>query len=207
MGKSISAETDNKLLVPLLSTHTLDQLPSRIQRFILRLMRFHFKEIKHASGKKIHIADALSRLQIRNQTAKSTTDDHEMRAHIVSLVSSPPASDARLQQTMKEDPVFKQIKVYCYEGWPDKHSLNDATKPYWSSWDELSVVQNILLKASRIVSPSYMRLEILDKCADWELTKLIDIKRQEYTNDRDKVSHCQSFHLRLALEQGSKETL
>ena len=33
---------------------------------------------------------------------------------------------------------------------------------------------------------------------DWELTKLIDIKRQEYANNRDEVSHCQRFHLRLA---------
>jgi len=36
-------------------------------------------------------------------------------------------------------------------------------KPYWSSRGELSVVQNIPLKASRIVIPSSMRLEILNK--------------------------------------------
>ena len=36
----------------------------------------------------------------------------------------------------------------------------------------------------------------LYNCTDWELTKLIDIK---YANNRDKVSHCQRFHLRLAL--------
>ena len=45
------------------------------------------------------------------------------------------------------------------------------------------------------------------RCTDWELTKLIDIKRQEYANNRDKVSHCQRFHLRLALDHGSTETL
>ena len=44
-------------------------------------------------------------------------------------------------------------------------------------------------------------------CTDWELTKLIDIKRQEYANNRVKVSHCQRFHLRLALDHGSTETL
>ena len=44
-------------------------------------------------------------------------------------------------------------------------------------------------------------------CTDWELKKLIDIKRQEYANNRDKVSHCQRFHLRLALDHGSTETL
>ena len=36
------------------------------------------------------------------------------------------------------------------------------------------------------------------KTAFWELTKLIDIKRQEYAYNRGEVSHCQRFHLRLA---------
>ena len=42
-------------------------------------------------------------------------------------------------------------------------AFNDAMKPYWSSRVERSVVPNILLKASRIIIPSSMRLEILDK--------------------------------------------
>ena len=115
---------------------------------------------------RMYIADVLSRLQIRSQTVKSTIADDEMHAQIESVISSLPASGARLQQIVEaqeEDPVFRQIKVYCCEGRPDKYSLNDAMKPYWSSRDELSVVQNILLKASRIVIPSSLRLEILDK--------------------------------------------
>ena len=129
-------------------------------------MRFHFKEIKHVPGNKVYIVDALSRLQTRSQTVKSAIDDDEMQAHIGSVISSMPASDARLQQIMKtqeDDPVCRQIKVHCCEGWPDKYSLKDAMKLYWSSRGELSVVQNILLKASRIVISSSMRLEILDK--------------------------------------------
>ena len=51
-GKSICVEMDHKPLVPLLSTHSLDQLPPRIQRFRMRLMRFHLKEISHVPGKK-----------------------------------------------------------------------------------------------------------------------------------------------------------
>lgn len=48
---SISVDTDHKLLVPPLRTHTLDQLLPRTQRFRMRLMGFHFQEIKHVSGK------------------------------------------------------------------------------------------------------------------------------------------------------------
>ena len=139
MGKSISVETYHKPLVPLLTTHTLDELPPRIQRFSMRLMRFHFKEIKYVPGKRMYIADALSRLQARSQTI----DDDKIHAHIASVISSLPASEARLPQIMKaqeEDPVYRQIKVYYCEGWPDKYSLNDVMKPYWSNRGELSVV-------------------------------------------------------------------
>ena len=165
-GKSIYVETDHKPLVPLLSTHSLDQLPPRIQRFRMRLMRFHFKEISHVPGKKMYIADALSRLQTQHADPQPTIADDDMTAHIASVITGFPASDTRLQQIIEaqeEDPVCRQIKAYCSEGWPDKHSVNDAMKPYWSTRGELTVVQNILLKGTRIVIPSSMRLEILDK--------------------------------------------
>ena len=55
------------------------------------------------------------------------------------------------------------MKTYCSEGWHDKHSVTDAVKAYWLSRGELTVAQNILLKGTRIVIPSSMRLEILDK--------------------------------------------
>ena len=61
VGESIFAE-GNEPFVALPSGHTLDQLPPRIQRFRMRPMRFHFKEIKHVPGKKMYIADTLSRL-------------------------------------------------------------------------------------------------------------------------------------------------
>ena len=66
-------------------------------------------------------------------------------------------------EAQEEDPVCRQMKTYCSEGWPDKHSLNDAMKSYWSTRGELTVLQNILLKGTRIAIPSSMRLEILDK--------------------------------------------
>ena len=49
-------------------------------------------------------------LQIRSQTVKSTTDNDKMHAHIGSVISSLPASDAQLQQIMEaqeEDPVCR----------------------------------------------------------------------------------------------------
>ena len=46
-----------------------------------------------------------------------------------------------------------------------------------------------------------------NNCTDWELTKLIDIKRQEYANNRDEVSHCQRFHLTGFRSRINKDSL
>ena len=114
----------------------------------------------------MYIADALSRLQTQHADPQPTIADDEMTAHVASVITGPPAPDTRLQQIIEaqeEDHVCRQIKTYCSEGWPDKHSVNDAMIPYWSTRGELTVVQNILLKGTRIVIPSSMRLQILDK--------------------------------------------
>ena len=49
-NKIIQIETDHKPLAPLLSTTHLDDLPPRILRFRLRLMRFDYT-ISHVPGK------------------------------------------------------------------------------------------------------------------------------------------------------------
>ena len=102
----------------------------------MRLMRFHFKEISHVPGKKMSIADALSRIQTQHADPQPTIADDEMTARVASVITGLPASDTRLQQMIEaqeEDPVCRQIKTYCSEGWPDKHSVNDAMKSYWST--------------------------------------------------------------------------
>ena len=166
VGKSIIAETDHKPLVPLLTTCTLDEVPPRVQRLRMRLMRFHFKEVNHVPGKELYIADALSRMQADNPNTQATIPEEEMNIYVDSVLDSLPLSDVKLmeiKEAQDEDPVCKQIKIYCMEGWPDKFHLHDAIKPYWTVRGELSVVHGVLLKASRIVVPSTMKLQVLDK--------------------------------------------
>ena len=59
--------TDHKPLVPLFSTKHLEEMPIRVQRFRLRMMRYDFS-IFHVPGKQLLIADALSRSTLRNPT-------------------------------------------------------------------------------------------------------------------------------------------
>ena len=166
VGKSILAETDHKPLVPLLTTRTLDEVPPRVQRLRMRLMRFHFKAVNHVPGKEMYIADALSRMQSENTNRMATVPEEEMNIYVDSVLDSLPVSDVKLmeiKEAQDEDPVCRLIKSYCLEGWPDKFRLNDALKPYWSARGELTTAHGILLKSTRVVVPSAMKLQVLDK--------------------------------------------
>ena len=55
-----SIETDHKPLIPLFSMKHLEELPVRVQRFRLQMLRFDFN-IFYVPGKKLVIVDALSR--------------------------------------------------------------------------------------------------------------------------------------------------
>ncbi len=53
-----------------------------------------------------------------------------------------------------------QIKTYCKEGWPERTALTGAIRPYYSV---LSVQNGLLMRGNRIIIPSEMRLQMLDK--------------------------------------------
>ena len=60
LGMTFEIETDHKPLVSLLGRKPIDELPLRIQRFRMRLMKFSYR-IFHVPGKNLVIADTLSR--------------------------------------------------------------------------------------------------------------------------------------------------
>ena len=57
IGMKFNTQTDHKPLIPLFSTKLIDELPERIQRFRMRLMRFDFT-IQHVPGKLLYTADS-----------------------------------------------------------------------------------------------------------------------------------------------------
>ena len=129
-------------------------------------MRFHIKELVNVPGKQLYVADTLSRLQPPNQATNATIPEEEMNIYIGSILAGIPISDQRLQQVKEaqdEDEVCHKIKTYCQDGWPDRYQLNDEIKPYWTEWEEMTIVQGILMKSNRIVIPSSLRLRVLDR--------------------------------------------
>ena len=107
MGKSTVAETDHEPLVLLLITCTLDEVPPRVPRLRMQLMRFHFKEVNHVPGKEMYIADALTRMQSENTNRMATVPEEEMNIYVDSVLDSLPVSDMKLMEIKEaqgEDP-------------------------------------------------------------------------------------------------------
>ena len=165
IGTTFHVETDHKPLVPLLSTKDLSDIPPRIQRFKMRLMRFHFS-ISHTSGKALYTADTLSRAPLNIKEESDIDLQLQTQAFVDSVVNGIPASQSRLDQVKSNynsDEVCSSILRYCSEGWPEKSALNETLKPYWAYRGEFSVQDGLLLKGVRLVIPKTMHGEILEK--------------------------------------------
>ena len=164
LGKHITLETEHKPLIPLFSTKHLNDIPIRIQRFRIRLMRYDYN-IVHVPGKELIVADTLSR------APRVSTDggdlEQEVNAYVNLILETLPATERRLQEIktqLETDPVLQQVMSFCRDGWLDYIiQTPGSVQPYWNYRAELTVQDGLLLKNSRIVIPSCMRLEILDK--------------------------------------------
>ena len=163
IGLSFRIQTDHKPLVPLFSSKHLEELPIRVQRFRLRMMRFQFS-ICHVPGKDFTIADTLSRAPAAGPTQADDLFQQEASAFLDVVLKSIPATEQRIKQIREiqlQDPACQQISLYCQSGWPDKHSLPEAVKPYFPVAAELFEADNLLMRGSRIVIPPSLREETL----------------------------------------------
>ena len=165
IGKDITIETDHKPLVPLLGSKALYDMPPRIQRFRMRLMRYSYT-IKHIPGKDLVIADTLSRAPLSGPLTKQDKQlSEDLNLYVSSVIEGLPASEKRLQQIrsyQNEDEVCQQLKEFSQGEWPDKSNLRSALKSYWPERSNITIQQGLLMKDTRIIIPSAMRLEILD---------------------------------------------
>ena len=91
----------------------VEELPSRIQRFRVRLVRFQIKKMIHVAGKQMYTSDTLSRMSAVEQFAENLIDHDEMTLYVANIIEALPISDLRVQQIILEqqsDPVCCKLK-------------------------------------------------------------------------------------------------
>ena len=161
IGREFDIETDHKPLVPLLGEKDVCELPPRIQRYRMRLMRYDFT-ISHVAGRELFTTDALSRAPSNQPSPSYEELEDASSAYIAMIRQSFPASDRRLEEIIThqtEDETCREIRQYARK----KSRLKGLAKLYWPHRGVLSVTDAILLHGSRIVIPASLRSDILDK--------------------------------------------
>ena len=157
--------TDHKPLVPLFGSKNLDELPIRVQRFRLRMMRFKFT-ISHVPGKSLLVADALSRAPCSEAGREDLLLQQETEAYVNIVVQNLPAMEKQLERIrwhQEEDEECKLAAEYCRSGWPSRQSLHGAMKHYYSVASPISVKDGLLMRGNRVVIPAALILEMLDR--------------------------------------------
>ena len=165
IGLKFSIETDHKPLVPLFSTKLLDELPLRVQRFRMRMMRYDFT-ISHVPGKDLTIADALSRAPSSTATSDDQSLQREVDAYVQTAMASLPATEGRLEEIKYEqekDEVCQLLKKYCKIGWPCSNRVPEPVKKFYPVASELSVQKGLLLRNNRLVIPMSLQREVLEQ--------------------------------------------
>ena len=143
IGMHFRVETDHLPLVPLLSTKLLDELPIRIQRFRMRLMRYSFS-IAHVPGKYLYTADALSRAPLRVTIDRGSEEfQREMNFYVNAVLVQLPASHRRLEEIRREvakDDTLAIVSRYVKTGWPDdKRKVHGPVNLCWPERGNLSI--------------------------------------------------------------------
>ena len=159
--------TDHKPLVPLMNSKDLDSVPLRCQRLLMRLMRFNAMA-EYAPGKTLTVADALSR---GPEQCKDDGASHaDVAAHINAVVSHIPATPQRMREIKQHTGDDQQLQIvlgFIRNGWPEYiEKVPESVRQFYQVRGELSELDGLVIRGSRIVIPTEMRELILDKIHD-----------------------------------------
>ena len=164
---SFTLVTDHKPLVPLINSQDISRTPARCQRLLLRLMKFNACAI-HCPGKEMYVADALS----RNPMPITEVDEikyveEEVKSYIDNIEENWPATNEKIEQireATKHDDIIQEVIHYTIHGWPgNRASINPMLHAYHAERANLSCINDILVHGDRIVIPTSLREDILDR--------------------------------------------
>lgn len=156
-------ETDHKPLLSIMKSKDLDLLTTRLQRFRMRMLRFTY-DIQYVPGKDLTTADTLSRAPLTQNEANTEIVDEEVLL-INRVFDSLPITDKRLEEVraaQQLDSECQRIMAFCIQDhWPQ--NANKVYKGFYPERHCLSVERGTLLHGTRLVIPSSLRSDMLQR--------------------------------------------
>ena len=147
-------QTDHKPLIPILNNKSLVEMSPRIQRLRMKLLQYNFTA-EHVKGSDQEDADALSRMPHEFPSKEDELAEREVAEYVNTVLSNMPASNSyreEIKVKTKQDQILMKLKKMVEEGWPDiKKECPKDVQPYWASRHDISIIDNMLVKGTRII--------------------------------------------------------
>ena len=162
LGREFEVETDHKPLVSILGEKDLSQLPLRVQRFKLRMMRYSYT-IFHTPGNKMYLADSLSRpCDVDGGSTKlCALVEQFVDCSVRNLLSE--VREHELLQAIMRDETSQKCLQYIVRGWPARTELVGELGKLCTSRDELTAWNGFIMFQNRLYVPSELRPAYLSR--------------------------------------------
>lgn len=164
-GRHVVVESDAKPISSI-AKKPLSAAPLRLQRILLQLQRYDL-EIRHVSGRDLPVADTLSR-KFMPDTYPELSEGLDLHVHTV--MSTISVSDRKLdevRQATRNDNQMQILKQTILDGWPETRKMcQTSVVEFWNHRDELSVAEDIIFRGQKIVIPTALRHEMVQKVHD-----------------------------------------
>lgn len=159
-GTDFVIETDHKPLLGLLSK-PIENLSPRLQRMLFELFKYRF-QLVHVPGKKLYVADALSRCPTYLGVDTSFLENGAATVH--TIISATEERTREIQNATREDEDLSTLKLLIQNGWPQQFTqVSENLKPYWTKRDELHIYEDLIFLGQKLIIPKKMRHYVLLK--------------------------------------------
>ena len=172
-GATVQAETDHKPLVSLFQK-LLNDCPLRVQRLLLQVQRYDL-HVTYTPGKMLVVADTLSRAPEKHTVDDRDSLNDEIQSYINLVIETMPVLDKRLEmihEATLADDQLTELKQLMQSGWPKDHHLCPLMcRPFWNIRHELSTIDDVIYKGTKIVIPTALRRDILGRVHDGHILR------------------------------------
>ena len=158
LGRHFEIRTDHKPLLGLFGKHK--RIPADANARLIRwsiLLSMYTYDLVYKAGKTMVVSDALSRLPLPEDINTNVPIEY---VHMIESLENFNYCLENIQNLTKEDKILSKLLYYLKFGWPDNDMI---CTEFAHVKNDLSIHDNVVLFRNRIVVPSKIRPNILNR--------------------------------------------